>query len=47
MDCETFTDTDEIIKIYCLGFKTSLNDEPLIYYTNNEINSHGIVPELI
>ena len=47
IDCETFTDLDDINKVYTLGFITNLDDKPIIYYVNNNINSHEIVLKLV
>lgn len=47
IDCETFTDLDDINKVYASGFRTNLDDKPIIYYINNSRNSHEIVLKLV
>ena len=49
IDCETFQDSNDIYKIYSLGFKTNLDPTPVIYYVDSKsnINSSEIVLKLI
>jgi hypothetical protein len=48
IDTETFLSNDGTQKIYALGFKTNLQDDPVIYYIDkNELDSSKIVLEMI
>lgn len=48
IDTETYLSVDDSQKIYALGFKTNLNDEPKIYYVNKEdIDSDKIVLDMV
>ena len=48
IDVETYTVSSDSSKIYALGFKTELNDKPVIYYINKDtLDSDEIVLSLV
>jgi hypothetical protein len=47
IDTETYTSSDDIQKIYCLGFKTNLAPSPKTYYIDDKLDSTKIVLEMI
>lgn len=48
IDTETFISNDGIIRIYALGFRTNLDNNPTTYYIDkNTFDSHSIVLSLI
>ena len=48
IDTETYTCSDSSKKIFTLGFKTNLKEEPIIYYINDkDLDSNKIVLSLI
>ena len=48
IDTETYLDNDNTNKIYALGFKTNLDDKPVIYYLNEQnLNSDDIILSLV
>lgn len=46
-DCETYTSENGDVKIYCLGFRTNLQDKPVIYYIDNKMDSDKLVLNLV
>lgn len=48
IDSETFMAKDGVQKIYAIGFKTNLDEDPVIYYiSNNNMNPDEIILSLI
>lgn len=47
IDIETYTTRDSDTKIYALGFRTNLEDEPTIYYINHDLDSEDLVITMI
>lgn len=47
IDLETFTDTDDINKVYAAGFRTNLVTEPIMYYLETDITPRGLIIKLI
>ena len=48
IDIETFKNKDGCLRVYALGFKTNLDDKPIIYYINpNKLHYHFIVFSLV
>ncbi|RYE15200.1 MAG: hypothetical protein EOP34_04150 [Rickettsiales bacterium] len=47
IDTETYRDVDGTMKIYALGFHTFLNEEPIMYYINEELDSTQLVIKLV
>ncbi len=48
IDSETFMAKDGVQKIYAIGFKTNLDEDPVIYYiSNNNMNPYEIIMSLI
>jgi DNA polymerase type B, organellar and viral len=47
IDLETFTDTDDINKVYAAGFRTNLVKEPIMYYLNGDITPTRLTLKLI
>lgn len=47
IDIETYLGKDNTYKVYALGFRTNLIDDPQIYYIGNDFNSDKVVLELI
>jgi hypothetical protein len=47
IDTETYTARYDINKIYALGFRTVLSNEPVMYYIGDDLNSDKIVLDMV
>lgn len=47
IDIETYLTNEGISKVYALGFKTNLDNDPIIYYIDKDLNSSKLVLSMI
>nr|YP_008965337.1 hypothetical protein [Rhynchosporium agropyri]AHC02313.1 hypothetical protein [Rhynchosporium agropyri] len=47
IDLETYLEDDNIHKLYALGFRTNLNENPVVYYIDKKFNRNVLVLNMI